>query len=196
MREIIKMIVVLAIICGGSGLSLSLFHEVTKEPRAYQLLKFVQEPSIKAVLEGLENYDNDPIKDRIALPGGKDEKGKDIVMNIFPAKQGDKIVALAYGSSATGYHGIIEVMVGIDTSGKLTGISIMTHTETPGLGAKIVQADFTDQFTGLELSDELNLSSAGGKVDGISGASLSSKGVMAAVRKALELFPKIKEEVS
>jgi electron transport complex protein RnfG len=190
------MIVVLAIICGGSGLSLSYFHEITKDQRAYQLLKFVQEPSIKAVLGSVENYDNDPIKDRIALPGGKDEKGKDIIMNIFPAKQGDKIVALAYGSSATGYHGIIEVMVGINTSGKLTGISIMTHTETPGLGARIIEPDFTDQFAGMELSDELNLSSAGGKIDGISGATFSSKGVTTAVRKALELFPKIKEEVS
>lgn len=193
MREIIKMIVVLAVICGGSGVLLSLFQEVTEEPRAYQLLKYVQEPSIKAVLG---DYDNDPIKDRITMPAGKDDKGKEIRMNIFPAKKGDEITALAYSSSATGYHGIIEIMVGVGLDGKLTGISIMTHTETPGLGARIVEPDFTDQFSGLELSDDLKLSSDGGQVDGVSGATLSSKGVLSAVRKALELFPKIKEEVT
>lgn len=193
MREIIKMIVVLAVICGGSGVLLSYVESVTEEPKAYQLLKYVQEPSIKAVLG---DYDNDPIKDRITMPAGKDDKGKEIQMNIFPARKGDKITALAYSSNATGYHGPIEIMVGVNLEGKLTGISIMTHSETPGLGAKIEQADFTEQFRGLELSEDLKLSSEGGKVDGISGASLSSKGVMAAVRKALELFPKIKEEVT
>jgi electron transport complex protein RnfG len=187
------MIVVLAVICGGSGVLLSLVENITEEPKAYQLLKYVQEPSIKAVLG---DYDNDPIKDRVSLPAGKDKKGRDIFMNIFPAKQGDKITALAYSSSANGYHGMIEIMVGVDLNGKLTGISIMTHTETPGLGARIVETDFTDQFSGLALSDELKLSSDGGTVDGISGATLSSKGVMTAVRKALELFTKIKEEVS
>ena len=187
------MIVVLAVICGGSGVLLSYVEHITEEPKAYQLLKYVQEPSIKAVLG---DYDNDPIKDRITMPAGKDDKGKEILMNIFPAKKGDEVTALAYSSSATGYHGVIEIMVGVGLDGKLTGISIMTHTETPGLGARIVEPDFTDQFRGQELSDELKLSSDGGQVDGISGASISSKGVVTAVRKALELFPKIKEEVT
>jgi electron transport complex protein RnfG len=115
--------------------------------------------------------------------------------NIFPAKKGGKIVGLAYSSAATGYHGLIDVMVGLDPGGKVTGISIMTNTETPGLGARIVEPAFTKQFKGFTLSADLNLTTKGGKIDSVSGATHSSEGVVEAVRKALELFPKVKKEV-
>lgn len=193
MRDLIRMVVVLTAICGGSALLLSYANTATKAQREYQLLKYVREPSIKAVLS---DYDNDPIRDRFSIELGTDDKGNRTTKNIFPAKKGDKLIALAYGTSATGYHGPIEVMVGIDTNGTLTGISVMTHTETPGLGARVVEKGFTDQFKGLTLSDELNLTANGGKIDAISGATLSSKGVLGAVRKALELFPTVKKEAS
>ena len=117
-----------------------------------KLLKYVQEPSIMAVLSG---YDNDPIKDRVVMEMGKDEKGKPVQKTIFTAKKNGEIIAVAFGEAATGYNGPIEVMVGIDTEGRLTGIGIMTHAETPGLGARVEEADFRDQFVGLELSEDL-----------------------------------------
>ncbi len=186
------MVVVLTVICGASGLVLSYTNKATKAPREYQLLKYVQEPSIKAVLS---SYDNDPIRDRIVIKLGKDEKGKPLEKNIFPAKKGGKIVGLAYSAAATGYHGLIDVMIGLDPGGKVIGISIMTHSETPGLGARIVEPAFTKQFKGFTLSPDLNLSAKGGKIDSVSGATHSSEGVVEAVRKALELFPKVKKEV-
>ncbi|MBW2093658.1 MAG: RnfABCDGE type electron transport complex subunit G [Deltaproteobacteria bacterium] len=192
MRDLIKMVVVLTVICGASGLVLSYTNKATKAPREYQLLKYVQEPSIKAVLS---SYDNDPIRDRIVIKLGKDEKGKPLEKNIFPAKKGGKIVGLAYSAAATGYHGLIDVMIGLDPGGKVIGISIMTHSETPGLGARIVEPAFTKQFKGFTLSPDLNLSAKGGKIDSVSGATHSSEGVVEAVRKALELFPKVKKEV-
>jgi electron transport complex protein RnfG len=69
----------------------------------------------------------------------------------------------------------------------------MSHTETPGLGARIVETAFTDQFAGLDL-DTTKLSSEGGRVDALSGATFSTVGVIAAVTEALQQFPKIKEE--
>ncbi len=192
MRDLIKMVVVLTAICGVSGLVLSYTNQATKAPREYQLLKYVKGPSIKAVLGG---YDNDPIKDKIVLNMGKDKKGKPILKNIFPARKGGKLVGLAYGSAATGYHGPIDVMVGFDPKGKISGISIMTHSETPGLGARIVEPAFTKQFKGLTLSGDLNLTAKGGKIDSVSGATHSSEGTVEAVRKALELFPTVKKEV-
>jgi electron transport complex protein RnfG len=186
------MVVVLTVICGCSALILSYANTATKEQREYQLLKYVQEPSIKAVLSG---YDNDPVKDRIVIELGKDEKGQPIEKNIFPAKQGGEVVGLAYASAANGYHGLIGVMVGVDLEGKITGIGIMSHSETPGLGARVVEAGFTDQFKGLELLPGLKLSAEGGQIDAISGATLSSKGVVAAVRQVLEMLPEVKKEV-
>ena len=192
MRDIIKMVVVLTVICVASAFSLAYVNNVTKAPREYQLLKFVQEPSIKAVLSG---YDNDPIKELVKIPMGKDEKGREIFLNVFPAKKDGKIFAVAYAAASRGYHDLIDVMVGIDKDAKLTGVSIMTHSETPGLGARVVEPKFTSQFKGFDLSGDLNLTGKGGKVEGITGATLSSTGVVNAVRQALEEFPKVKKEV-
>jgi electron transport complex protein RnfG len=192
LRELIKMVVVLTVICACSALLLSYANQATKPQREYQLLKYVEEPSIKAVLPA---FDNDPIKDRVVVTLGKNEKGKPIEKNIFPAKEHGKLVGMAYSGSSTGYHGPIEVMVGLNMQGKLTGIAITQQAETPGLGARVAEPAFTKQFKGLDLSPALNLSLQGGKIDSVSGASESSKAVVRAVRGALELFPKIEKEV-
>ena len=190
MRELIKMVVVLAVICTTSGVVLSYVNETTQEPREYSYIKFVQEPSMKAVLS---DYDNDPIKERIKLAVGEDEEGNPVEVVVFPAKKGGKTGAIAYSAAAKGYNDLIEVMIGVNPDGTLTGISIMTHTETPGLGARIVEPEFTDQFAGLDL-DTANLSAEGGKVDTLSGATFSTVGVVTAVRAALEQFPQIEKE--
>lgn len=190
MRDLIKMVVVLLVICTTSGVVLSYVNEATKAPREYQYIKFVQEPSIKAVLS---DYDNDPVKERIKLAVGEDEEGNPMELVVFPAKKGGETQAIAYSAAAKGYHDLIEVMVGVGPEGKLTGISIMTHTETPGLGARIVEPEFTDQFAGLDL-DTTKLSAEGGKVDTLSGATFSTVGVITAVGAALEQFPQIKKE--
>jgi len=190
LRDLIKMVVVLLVICTTSGVVLSYVNEATKAPREYQYIKFVQEPSIKAVLS---DYDNDPVKERLKLAVGEDEEGNPLEIVVFPAKKGGETQAIAYSAAAKGYHDLIEVMVGVGPEGKLTGISIMTHTETPGLGARIVEPEFTDQFAGLDL-DTTKLSAEGGKVDTLSGATFSTVGVITAVGAALEQFPQIKKE--
>lgn len=190
MRDLIKMVVVLLVICTTSGVVLSYVNEATEEPREYSYIKFVQEPSMKAVLG---DYDNDPVKERIKLVVGEDEEGNPVEVVVFPAKKGGNTEAIAYSAAAKGYHDLIEVMIGVGPEGTLTGISIMTHTETPGLGARIVEPEFTDQFAGLDL-DTTKLAAEGGKVDTLSGATFSTVGVIAAVSAALEQFPQIKKE--
>ncbi|MFP3927944.1 MAG: RnfABCDGE type electron transport complex subunit G [Desulfobacteraceae bacterium] len=195
MRELFRMVFVLAVICGCSGLVLSYVNEATQEQREYQLLKYVQEPSIKEVLREYE-YTNDPIQDRMTMVVGEDKEGNPIEKTIFLAKKDGKVIAVSFSESASGYGGDIDIMVGIDMQGNLAGISVMTHSETPGLGARITQEAFRSQFRGIELKDEFKLSTEGGDIDGISGATFSSKGVVKALNRAVQLFPRVKEEVS
>lgn len=195
MRELVRMVVVLAAICACSGLVLSFTSQATQVQRENQLLKFVKGPSIQAVFSDCD-YDNDPIQDRMALSVGTDKDGNPLEKIIFLAKKGGQVVAVAYASSGSGYGGEIEVMVGLSMDGELTGISVMTHSETPGLGARITETVFTEQFRGLPLEEGVQLSSDGGAIDGVSGASFSSKGVISAINAAMELFSKVKEEVS
>ena len=185
MRDIVKMIVVLSLIGAASGLSLSLIHRATKGPIEYQTIKFVKEPAVKKVLSG---YDNDPIADRKKILVGVDERGKPRELIIFPAKKGSETFAVALEGKGKGFHGLIGVMVGISAEGQLIDIGITAHSETPGVGSKVADASFTNQFKGLPGESPV-------KVDAISGATYSSKGVMAAVGQAVGYVKKFRKEI-
>lgn len=184
-RDILKMIVVLTLIGAVSGLALSIVYEVTKVSAAYQLIKFVKEPAVKKVLTG---YDNDPILDRKAIVVGTDERGNAIELVIFPAKKDGETFAVAFEGKGKGLYSIIGVMVGFSMDGTLLDIGITSHLETPGIGTRVEEASFTDQFKGLSTKKAL-------KVDSISGATYSSKGVMSAVTQAIGYVTKFKEEI-
>ncbi|MEA2038491.1 MAG: RnfABCDGE type electron transport complex subunit G [Thermodesulfobacteriota bacterium] len=193
MRDLIKMVVVLTAICAGSALVLSYTNKATKVQREYQLLKYVKGPSILAVLS---DYDNDPIKDAVVVDIGKDQEGNPVQKTVFPAKKDGKLIAVAYNTmDEKGYGGAIDIMVGMDNSGDLTGISIMTSSESPGYGAEASKPAFTDQFKGM-YSKDINLTADGGKIDAVSGATTTSKAVVRALKRAVEIFPAIKKEVS
>jgi len=93
---------------------------------------------------------------------------------------GDEI---GYGFLATGkgYGGDIDILIGLNTDMMVKGVTIVSHTETPGLGDRIVKPSFTDRFIGLEITD-VAVPAEGGKVDAISGSTISSKAVIDAVR--------------
>ena len=189
MRDIIKMLVVLTAICAVSGFLLALVHDVTREPIEYSRLKFIKEPAVKSVLTG---YQNDPIKDRLVIPMGKDKKGKPVKLIVFPAKKDGKTFAVAFESSAQGYHGPIGVMMGVDLNKKkLTGISIVSHSETPGLGARIVEPNFTDSFKDKPMDKELGV----GDISALSGATLSTKGVVAAINNGQGILNKYRDKM-
>jgi electron transport complex protein RnfG len=85
-------------------------------------------------------------------------------------------------------------LVGLEDETTLRGISIVKHSESPGLGAKITENEFRDQFIGLEL-DDVELTYDGGQIDAITGATISSNAVADAVRTtAMEKIKEIFEE--
>jgi electron transport complex protein RnfG len=185
MRDIIRMVVVLTSIAAASGITLSAIHRVTKGPIDYQTIKFVKEPAVKKVLTG---YENDPIADREQIVVGTDDRGRPVTLTVFPAKKAGETFAVAVEGSGKGYHGEIGVMVGVNREGKIMDIAITSHSETPGVGSRVTEASFTDQFRGLEAEGEL-------EVDGISGATYSSRGVVAAVEQAAGSVEQFREEI-
>ena len=76
-------------------------------------------------------------------------------------------------------------MVGIDKNNKITGIEVISQQETPGLGAKIKESSFLQQFIGKTL-EELKIKKDGGKIDAVTGATISSRAVTNGVRQAIE----------
>jgi len=184
-RDILKMIVVLTLIGAASGLTLSAIHRVTAAPIEYQTIKFVKEPAVKKVLSG---YDNDPILDRKKIEVGTDPKGNPVTLTVFPAKKAGETFAVAVEGTGKGYHGEIGVMVGISTEGTILDIGITSHSETPGIGSRVTGVEYTDQYKGLPAKK-------GVTVDAISGATYSSKGVVAAVNEAVGTVATFREEI-
>lgn len=189
MKEIAKLVVVLALICGISGFVLAYVKDLTAGPIEYAKIKNVKEPAVRSVLSG---YDNDPIKDRISFPVGSDKYGRPVALVVFPAKKAGKTYAVAFESSGKGYHGPIGVMVGVDVNdNKLTGISVVAHSETPGLGARILESSFTEPFRGQDLTKDLTKDN----IQALSGATLSTNGVVAAVNNARETLAKYRDKM-
>ena len=85
---------------------------------------------------------------------------------------------------AVGYGGAIDILLGIEPDGRVRGIRIISQQETPGLGAKIIESKFLDQFAGLSVN-EIALSRDGGSVDAITGATISSRAVVEAVAETV-----------
>ena len=185
----ISVLTVIAILSGGI---IGFLERITREPIEYQKLKFVKGPAVVAVLSG---YTNDPIKDYKKDVSLEEKDHQAILKSLFPATKAGKCFAVAFEVTGQGYHGSLGIMLGIDLqTGRLTGMRVITHTETPGLGARVVEPPFYRQFEGQGIQS-VALSGQGGKITAVSGATLSSRGVVEAVRKGLELFDLNKEKI-
>ncbi|GAB6163729.1 RnfABCDGE type electron transport complex subunit G [Desulfothermus naphthae] len=192
-KEILRMVIVLTVVCGVWGGALSIVKKVTEPQIEYQRIKNIKAPALKKAL--VVDYDNDPVKDRIKVVVGKDKRGRDIVKNIFLAKKGGKIVAVALEAYGVGYAGNIGVMVSINLpSETIGGIAITTHSETPGVATKATEnKKFKDQFKNRLITT--NFAPGSGTIDVVSGATYTSRGIMEAVQHAVDIYKKIKSKI-
>lgn len=112
---------------------------------------------------------------------------------IYRAKRGGEPTALAISAVAPhGYNGNIELLVGVETSGHISGVRVLTHQETPGLGDKIELRvdDWILDFDGLRFDPANSANWAvkkdGGQFDQFTGATITPRAVVSAVRQALQ----------
>jgi electron transport complex protein RnfG len=156
--------------------------------------KRVIEEGIKPTLDkflGPAGIDNDPIQDRIKIDLGEDERGRKLRLTVFKAKKSGKVIAAALQTSAAGFGGNIDVLTVLDLDAKkILGVKALAQSETPGLGARVGNDEepFIKQFSGMVFASGVKLSSNGGEVDAISGASISSGAFTRAVDKAVDLL--------
>lgn len=84
----------------------------------------------------------------------------------------------------SGFAGAVDMMVGVSVDGTVTGVSIITQAETPGLGANATKADWRAQFVGK--SGTVAVSKDGGEIDALTGATITSRAVTSGVNAALD----------
>lgn len=91
-------------------------------------------------------------------------------------------VGQAVSASPRGYSGLIDLLVGVDPSGKVIKVKIVNHRETPGLGSNIVKDKFLLQFGGSGQADKLEPKQ---DIDAVTGATISSRAVCEGVKQVL-----------
>ena len=184
MRDIIKMIVVLSIISATTGAALSYINNITAKPIAAAEFQYLKEPALKSILPA---YDNSLVEDKIEVATGEGDSAKTIT--VYPAKKDGKLLAIALETFASSYGGDLGAMVGYDIEKKrLSGVSITTMSDTPGLGTRTKEPKFIDQFKNVPLDVTLALKADGGGIDAVTGASISSRAVCKAVNDAIGII--------
>lgn len=136
------------------------------------------------------NKENADAARAFVLPSGADgftQYDGDLVEGVTECFIADNGSGIAVTSTAKSFGGTLTAMVGIDSEGGVTGISIMEHGDTPGLGTKPMAEDQLAQYTGLtELpADKIKQDP---QVAAVTGATISSNGIYNAVKGALAQF--------
>jgi len=142
--------------------------------------------SLAQVLPG--EYENDLLKDTVTLSGKKGE------VLVYRGRRAGKVEAVVYRVIGNGYAGNIVCVMGVSREGKILGVRVISHKETPGLGDKIEPAkakwifDFDGKFLGDPPADKWAVKKDGGVFDQFAGATITPRGVVNAVKGGLEFF--------
>lgn len=103
--------------------------------------------------------------------------------SFYAVRQGEELLGYCVQVVTAGFGGDMTLMVGFRADQTLVGVQILSHSETPGLGARVSDASYLGQYAGK--SGTLTL---GENVDAISGATISSRAVLAGVKEAQEIL--------
>lgn len=133
----------------------------------------------------------------IVLPEGK-QYGEVVTLDngltyCVSNDENGEMVGYVFTSSAKGYGGAVGVMVGLDTEGVITGIEILSHSETPGLGANATSDGFKSNFVGKSGTLVVNKNSNDGQnIQAITAATITSTAVTSAVNAVISEFENLK----
>lgn len=177
-----NMVIVLTGVTVVAGALLGYVNELTKEPIAQANAKALSD-AIAIVVPG---FDNNPAEapETIELEGA--------TYKIYKATKGGEFIGAAVESSANGFGGALNVLVGFDKEGNIIDYSLLSHAETPGLGSKA--ADWFKKggkgdITGMNPGDKaLIVSKDGGQVDAITASTITSRAFLQAVNNAYAAY--------
>jgi len=188
MGEMIKMVVVLTFLSSLSGGLLAYVKENTAQRIEDQVLQFVKGPTLKSLFKDAEN---DPLSDRFTIERDKES------MTFFVAKLDGKAQTVALETFGKGYGGDVGLMVAVDVAtDKIYGVGVTTHSETAGLGSMAKDdPSFAVQFAGQPLLEPIQVTGDGGKINALSGATITSRAVCVAATQAGDMYKSLKPEI-
>lgn len=183
-KDILVPTVTLFVICLVVSALLAGTNALTKEPIAQNELKKSQEAM------------HSVCPDAVSFEGGKG-----IEIEFYKAlNESGEVIGCAIPVSAKGYGGDVSVMVGISSvdGGMVTGVEILSHSETPGLGANATNESFRKEYNQDITASGFSVVKDGtggseGKIDAITGATITSNAVTNAVNEAMSIYMSLVE---
>ena len=177
---LLNMFVALFVICVVSGGVLGVVYSATKGPIA-KAENAKKTEAIKNVLPEFNELKETKVKSAM----------EDIDIPFYLAYDADNnfIGAAVETFTNKGFSGNVSLMVGILADGTVNNISVLQHAETPGLGSKMTETSFKDQFNNKNAASfNFKVKKDGGDVDAITAATISSRAFCDAVNRALSTF--------
>lgn len=179
MNDIVTPGIRLLVICAVSVLLLSFASETTKEAIAKQNAK-TEATSMQLVLPEATEF------------GNKQELSDGNVYLVAEGTNGGELKGYVIGVTSSGFGGELKIMVGVSPDGVVQGANVLSHSETPGLGAKAQDAEFIDQYKGQKTDKELVVvkgkEASDGEIQAITAATITSKAVTVGVNEATTYF--------
>ena len=190
---------VLALAAALAVAAVSVVHDLA-QPRIEAVQRAKRVAQLTAVLGGVP-YDNDPLADTLALRDAE-LLGSAEPLAAHRVRRGGETVALLLNVvAADGYGGPIRLLLGVDAQGRVLGVRVIAHRETPGLGDLVEErrSDWIRGFDGRSLGDppagRWQLRRDGGDFDQFTGATITPRAVVRAVRNALEYVARHRDEL-
>lgn len=188
MNKIIKNTIILTVITLIAGLGLGLVYEITKEPIAQAQDKAKKE-AWQAVFPDADLDSFEPVEvDQKAADSAISDLGVNATVDEVCKVGEDGYVITT--TDKEGYGGDIQITVGITADGTVNGISILSISETAGLGMRATEPEFYEQYQGKQ-AEKFVVSKDGGDgepIDALSGATITSRAVTGAVNAALGYY--------
>lgn len=168
----------IALVC---GLLLAVVNALTEK----RIAKVNAEKTSRAIAQVLPAFAGEPV-DTVVLLDGRE-------FNVHKAMMGDSTVGYAVEAVSAGFGGPINMMVGFTADGEICSTAVISHSETPGLGAKCTSDQkFMAQWKGLDPSvATLSVKKDGGSIDAITASTITSRAYTQAVANALDTFRSI-----
>lgn len=178
-----NMVLSLTLISLGASACLGFVYQMTKKPIELSVMN----KKLSAIKEVVPEFDNNPDEEMYRLPTGEGDS-----LDIYPAKNDNHIVGYAVSTyTKKGFSGNISLVAGFKPDGTIYNIMVLQQKETPGLGAKMTEPAFKDQFNDKNPAEfSLKVKKDGGPVDAISAATISSRAFCDAVQRAYNTLQK------
>lgn len=177
MKEVLGKVIPLFVVCLLASAGLAFTYSATHERILLEQRREQREAAAKAVPQATDFEELENLAETR-------QKFKELDL-VFKASKDGELVGYAIQVLPRGFGGPIRLIVGVDVKGKVIGVQVVEHLETPGLGGEIEKDYFKGQFKGKTSQDALKV---GEDIEAITGATISSRGVTEGVKTALMVY--------